>query len=114
MATSFGGPIMVQTVPAETAAQRYARDYSSRGGDVHYTEGVGLDGATKSTVAATAAGGRTYRDLLQQTTERKDRLYVDGATGISAVTGTKDEDFDDLKAGDAPVQVAAEIAENES
>jgi hypothetical protein len=113
MATSFGGPIMAQTVPTETAAQRYNRDYQQRGGDVKYTEGVGLAGATATTVAATATGGRTDRELLQQTAERQDRLYVDRATGISAVTGTKDEDFDDLAAGDDPIAVAAEIAENE-
>lgn len=82
----------------EAVASRENRDIELRGGDVHYTQGVGLNGATASLVTAKSAGGRTYRDYLQRVDDRNNRIYVDATTGISALSGAKDALFDELKA----------------
>lgn len=98
----FGGSdFFVETVADENATGRYNRDVAQQGKEQVLTvaEGASLSSYTESTIAATAAGGRTYRTLLQESTERKDRLYVDYATGNSAVTGTADADYTELKAG---------------
>jgi hypothetical protein len=106
MSFNFGGPASGPDRGVEEADGRYARDHEARGGDQKYT----YDGAKKpvlATVAADAAGGRNDRDLLEQTVDRQEHLYVDGETGISAVTGAKGADFDELKAG-PPAQVAGQ------
>lgn len=131
MAFNFGGPIMVQTVPNGTVAGRESRDVAQRGGDQHYTEGAQVTvrnagGVTLSVTAATAAGGRTDRDYLERggdavlaydpanpqtptktvnATGRNDRVYVDPATGVSVLSTHKDPQFDELKKGDAPVDL---------
>lgn len=91
------------TVGTETAAQRYARDVTNRGGDVKYTYDVNGD-PVKATVAASAAGGRNDRDydkrgddlyytydvngnpvLNANDNGRNEREYVNAANGTSAL-----------------------------
>lgn len=97
----FGGPVSKPAEVGEAAATRYHRDIEQQGVEhvLSVAEGASLSSYTETTVAATADGGRTDRELLQESTERQDRLYVNAATGTSAVTSTKDADFDALKAG---------------
>lgn len=99
MSFNFGGPVVATNGTNETAAQRENRDVEQRGGDQKYTEGVGLNGATLTVVGAKATGGRTDREFLKRNDDRNDRIYVDGATGVSALSGEKGDDFDELKAG---------------
>lgn len=101
MSFEFGGPGHGPVRGTEVAADRYHRDIELRGGDQKYTYDANKK-PVAATAAATAAGGRTNRDLLNQTVERQEREYVDGVTGISAVTHAKGADFDELKAGPAP------------
>jgi hypothetical protein len=127
---NFGGPVMAQTVPAGTAANRESRDVAQRLGDDHYTPNTGghttvRDGSagTLSVTAPSSTGGRIDRDYLErggddqltfnpaspqvptktlQASGRNDRQYVDPTTGTSALSSHKDELFDELKAGPVP------------
>lgn len=134
MTFNFGGPIMAQSVPTEAVAGRENRDVAQVGGDDHYAPVVGgnvRDGSagTLSVIAATAAGGRTDRNYLEQGGDhdlefnpadpqnptdtvnahgRTDRLYVDAATGVSVLSGTADPEFAELAKGDAPTDLATD------
>lgn len=96
------------TSGAETAAQRYARDVATRGGDVKYTY-TSANGGTnnvvaKTTVATDAAGGRNDREYDKRGGDvgytydvngqpvkavndngRNEREYVNKANGTSAL-----------------------------
>lgn len=105
---SFFDGVGVQP-PAETAAQRYARDVSQRRGDWQGSEEGNL---------VYDADGRIDREFLQRggdvyytydsngepvahydTNGRNERIYVNYATGDSAVQNAgKSERYDDLKA----------------
>lgn len=96
---NFGGPVMAETVSDETAAQREARDLESIGVENKYTAAGAVNvrdgsGATLVQVASGAAGGRKDRDYLEREDDRNDYLYVDGATGTSALSGHKSATFD--------------------
>lgn len=103
MAFNFGGPVMTETVPDETAAQRENRDVENRGVEDKYTEIAGgsvRDGscATLSTVAFDATGGRKNREYTQRVDHRNDYEYVNYADGTSAISGAKSATFDASKA----------------
>lgn len=121
MAFNFGGPVMVQTVPVETPAQRENRDIENMGVEDHYTAAAGgtvrdLSSATLSTIAFGATGGRKDREYLKRggddvlsgsvqnpTTTvaangRNDREYVSTTDGTSAITSEKDPLYDELAA----------------
>ena len=60
---------------AETAAQRFARDYEDMGGDLSQWNG---------TAYVTDADGRKDRTWDQQDEGRREREYVNAATGLNA------------------------------
>jgi hypothetical protein len=63
------------TVEAESAADRFTRDYEEMGGDLDQWSGSAL---------VDDADGRKDRTWDQQDLERREREYVDAATGENA------------------------------
>ena len=123
MAYDFGGPIMSQTVPVETPAQRETRDWETLGPDDHYTAQNGFvrdySAGVLSQNAFNATGGRKNRDITlrggddklaynpadwrnptvtQDADGRNDREYVDRTTGNSAITGAQEDYWTELAA----------------
>ena len=102
MAFNFGGPVMVETVAVETATQREARDIESQGVENSYTAAGAVNvrdgsGATLVQVATGATGGRKDREFLERADDRNDYIYVEAATGVSALSGNKSATFDESK-----------------
>ena len=60
---------------AETADARFARDYESMGDDLSQWDGNSYE---------TVTDGRKDRTWDQQDLERREREYVDAATGLNA------------------------------
>lgn len=103
MSFNFGGPVMAQTVPDGTAANRENRDVAQRGVENKYTAAGAVNvrdgaGTTAVTVAATATGGRTDREYLKRVDHRNDYEYVAPATGVSALSSAKSATFDEAQA----------------
>ena len=93
---------MGSAVGVETATARENRDVEQRGTEDKYTAAGAVNvrdgsGATLVQVATGATGGRKDREFLERADDRNDYIYVEAATGVSALSGQKSATFDESK-----------------